>query len=328
MPPMIAEDNESLFVLDNSKNIAKDTNNAPEQPSETTEVIAEVNPAEEKVVVTEEQNTLNQDTNLATPQDTTQTTPNLMANEASAVTVETIHTPKDEAIVDGNNGDTDTAIPAITDNATAVVPGPTVVAASIPSAIPLPAAIAPVVVNNVNANLNAAPLIPTDPRMQMQMQMETTSALPPTDPRAAAGTANVIAASAVPVTAPAVVVAAAETAPAAAALPSLSNFSIPKKDGASLNRAAAEAAEAAAAATAATVTAPKEPFVPTPDDQITCEADLKLPEGVTLPPSIPPQLLGERLQVMLHGLPIQQMKEALSEYNDAVTTKVCFVLHS
>ena len=63
------------------------------------------------------------------------------------------------------------------------------------------------------------------------------------------------------------------------------------------------------------------PHVPIPVDQIHTESDLNLPEGVTLPPTVPPQLLGEKLQVMLFSLPVQQMKEALLEYHDAITTK-------
>ena len=63
------------------------------------------------------------------------------------------------------------------------------------------------------------------------------------------------------------------------------------------------------------------PFQPVPPEQVHSEADLNLPEGVTLPPSIPPQLMSEKLQSMLNTLPVQQMKEALSEYHDAVASK-------
>jgi len=63
------------------------------------------------------------------------------------------------------------------------------------------------------------------------------------------------------------------------------------------------------------------PFTPVPPEQVHSEADLNLPEGVTLPPSIPPQLMSEKLQTMLNTLPVQQMKEALSEYHDAVASK-------
>lgn len=49
--------------------------------------------------------------------------------------------------------------------------------------------------------------------------------------------------------------------------------------------------------------------------------ELKLPEGVKLPPTITPELLSERLREMLFQLPVDFMKDAFTEYDTAVTLK-------
>ena len=46
-----------------------------------------------------------------------------------------------------------------------------------------------------------------------------------------------------------------------------------------------------------------------------------LPEGVELPPSVDSELLGDRLLSMLLQLPVAQINEALTEYDDAVRVK-------
>ena len=49
--------------------------------------------------------------------------------------------------------------------------------------------------------------------------------------------------------------------------------------------------------------------------------ELKLPEGVELPPTITPELMSDRLREMLFQLPVELMKDAFREYDTAVTLK-------